>query len=69
MIAKPNLPIYARGGDTVTSVSRFIKQPDAFRHDTEKTEFKKVGKGGSLSKLTGDKSGKSGRLPKKGHSK
>lgn len=45
---------YACGGDVVTSRSRFMKTPDAFRHDSEKTEFKKAGKGGTLSKLDGE---------------
>lgn len=49
-----HLDIYACGGDVSTTRSQFLKQSDAFRHDTEKTNFKKVGKGGSMSKLAGD---------------
>ena len=54
MIARPSLLIYAKGGPEVTTRSRFLKQPDAFREDSEKTDFKKVGKGGSGAKLVGD---------------
>jgi len=42
---------YAHGGDCCSSRSVFMKVPDAFRHDTEKVDYKKVGKGGSLSKM------------------
>lgn len=45
---------FAQGGDVITTRSRFMKTPDAFRNDSEKTDFKKIGKGGTLSKLTGD---------------
>lgn len=45
---------YARGGDVITTRSRFMKVPDAFRNDTAKTDYDKKGKGGTLSKLEGD---------------
>jgi hypothetical protein len=45
---------FAQGGDVITTRSRFLKTPDSFRHDSEKTNFTKVGKGGSQSKLEGD---------------
>jgi hypothetical protein len=45
---------FACGGDVITTRSRFLKTPDSFRNDSEKTDFKKVGKGGTLSKLEGD---------------
>jgi hypothetical protein len=41
---------YAHGGKCFNSVSRFIKAPDTFRDDNEITDYKKVGKGGSMSK-------------------
>jgi hypothetical protein len=48
------LDIFARGGDEVTSRSRFLKQLDSFRTDSEKTDFAKTGKGGAMSKLSGE---------------
>jgi hypothetical protein len=45
---------YACGGEVFTTRSRFMKTPDSFREDSEKTDFKKVGKGGSQSELEGD---------------
>jgi hypothetical protein len=42
---------YAHGGKCFNSRSRFMKVPDSFRENTEKTDYDKVGKGGSMSKL------------------
>lgn len=49
---------YAKGGATLGRSRDFMKEPDAFRTDTgpsAKQEYSKTGKGGELSKLTGDK--------------
>jgi hypothetical protein len=45
---------FARGGECITTRSRFMKVPDTFRTDIQKVDHAKVGKGGTLSKLTGD---------------
>jgi hypothetical protein len=47
---------YAVGGPPITTKSRFLKTPDAFRSKVEvqKTDYEKTGKGGELSKTTGD---------------
>lgn len=49
---------FATGGEVITSKSRFMKSQDVFRTDIERTNYNKSGKGGELSKLTGDKSEK-----------
>ena len=45
---------YASGGPSITTNSRFLKSPDVFRTSIEQQDYKKVGKGGSLSKLNGE---------------
>ncbi len=45
---------YAQGGESITTRSRFLKTPDVFRTSIEKQDYDKVGKGGSLSKLSGE---------------
>lgn len=47
----PKKAKYAHGGGCFTTVSKFYKSPDPFRDDDEITDYKKVGKGGSLSKM------------------
>jgi hypothetical protein len=42
---------YAHGGKCFSSRSIFMKVPDSFREDTEKTDYDKKGKGGTLSKM------------------
>ena len=44
MIAKLNLQIFAHGGPEITTRSRFLKTSDAFRDDSEKTNFAKSGR-------------------------
>jgi hypothetical protein len=45
---------YAQGGASISTRSRFMKAPNPFTDDNEKTDFKKSGKGGTLSKTEGD---------------
>jgi len=45
---------YAKGGECITSRSRFMKVPDSFRTGEQKNDFKKVGKGGTLAKMEGE---------------
>ena len=67
MTPKSNrLDIYARGGEVITSRSRFMKSADPFRTDTERNGYGKTGKGGAMSKMKGDKSTP---LPKRGSRK
>jgi hypothetical protein len=47
---------FAKGGDEITSRSRFLKTPDVFRTSIERQDYDKTGKGGEQSKMTGDKS-------------
>jgi hypothetical protein len=51
---KPLNAKFARGGPVVTSVSRFMKTPNVFLTDTQRTDYDKKSKGGELSTLTGD---------------
>ena len=45
---------FAKGDDAATTRSRFLRTIDSFRHDSERADFAKTGKGGSMSKLAGD---------------
>ena len=45
---------FAKGGDVITTKSRFLKVPDSFRTGQQKNDFAKSGKGGTLSKTEGD---------------
>lgn len=45
---------FAKGGDVITSKSRFMKVPDTFRTDIQRVDYDKTGKGGELSKLEGE---------------
>ena len=45
---------YACGGDQFMSRSRFMKAPNPFTEDNEPVDYTKVGKGGSMSKLSGE---------------
>jgi hypothetical protein len=47
---------YARGGEVISTRSRFFKAQDQFRTDIERNDYEKKSKGGELSKLEGDKS-------------
>lgn len=55
---------FARGGPPITTRSRFIKTPDAFRTGIQKTDFDKTGKGGELSKTEGETKAKTPPKPK-----
>ena len=52
--SRPTNVKYARGGDVVTTRSRFFKSPDSVRTGTQVNDFHKSGKGGSLSKMSGE---------------
>lgn len=45
---------YACGGDVVTTRSRFFKSPNSVRTGIQKNDFEKSGKGGTLSKMSGE---------------
>jgi hypothetical protein len=45
---------YAKGGECITTRSRFLKTPDVFRTSIEEQDYDKKGKGGTLSKTEGD---------------
>jgi hypothetical protein len=51
----PVVAEFAAGGPMVnTSRSRFMKVPDVFRTDIERTDYDKKSPGGEQSKTTGD---------------
>lgn len=43
-----------RGGPPLTTTSRFFKTPDTFRTSLQEQEYRKSGKGGKLSKTSGE---------------
>lgn len=45
---------FAKGGDCITTRSRFMKSADVFRTSIEQQDYTKKGKGGDLAKLEGD---------------
>lgn len=46
---------YARGGEKLAPTrSRFLKTPDVFRTDIERTNYEKKSPGGEMSKTVGD---------------
>ena len=45
---------YASGGPSITTRSRFMKVPDTFRTSLQEQDYKKKGKGGTLSKTEGE---------------
>jgi len=45
---------YARGGECITTRSKFMKTPDSFRTGEQKNDFGKSGKGGTLAKTEGE---------------
>ena len=45
---------YAKGGECITTRSRFMKVPDTFRTSLQQQDYDKKGKGGTLSKMEGD---------------
>lgn len=45
---------YAKGGECITTRSRFMKVPDTFRTSLQKQDYDKKGKGGTLSKMKGE---------------
>lgn len=55
---------YARGGDVITTRSRFLKTPDVFRTSIEQQDYDKKGKGGTLSKMEGDTKSEKAIKPK-----
>jgi len=61
----PRTVKYATGGPEVTTRSRFLKTADAFRYDTEPTDYDKAGKGGTMSKLAGDSKSEKPVKPRK----
>jgi hypothetical protein len=46
--------VFARGGPAIGSRSRFMKTPDTFRTDIQRTGYKKKTPSGELSKTPGD---------------
>jgi hypothetical protein len=45
---------FARGGDCITTKSRFLKTPNVFTTSIERQDYGKTGKGGELSKMSGE---------------
>lgn len=45
---------YAKGGAILTQTSRFMKTPDTFRTNMQRTDYEKKSKGGEMACLTGD---------------
>lgn len=45
---------FAKGGEEITTKSRFLKVPDSFRTGQQKNDFAKKGKGGTLSEMEGE---------------
>jgi len=52
--SRPTNVKYARGGDVVTTRSRFFKGPDSVRTGITKVNYEKSGKGGTMSKMQGE---------------
>lgn len=52
----PVTATFATGGPVLGSRSRFMKTPDSFRTDIQRSDYDKSGKAGELAKPTGDKS-------------
>lgn len=55
---------FARGGDCITTKSRFLKTPNVFTTSIEEQDYPKVGKGGSMSKLSGESKSKTPPKPR-----
>jgi hypothetical protein len=55
---------FAKGGEVITTKSRFLKTQDVFRTSIEKQDYGKKGKGGELSKTEGDSKSKTPIKPK-----
>lgn len=45
---------YAKGGEVITSKSRFMKEQDTFRTSIQRTNYDKKSPGGELSDTEGD---------------
>jgi len=45
---------FAKGGEVITTRSKFLKTQDTFRTSIQEQDYEKSGKGGTLSKLEGD---------------
>jgi hypothetical protein len=45
---------FAKGGDILTTKSKFMKTQDTFRTGIQRTDYDKKGKGGELSKIEGE---------------
>jgi hypothetical protein len=54
----PTPATFAKGGEAITSRSRFMKAQDPFRTDIERTDYEKKSPGGEMAKTSGDKSEK-----------
>ena len=66
-IARPKTAVvFARGGEPISTRSRFIKAEDPFRDDNEPTDYKKAGKGGDLSRMSGDTKSRKPIKPQRG---
>ena len=50
----PRAAKYARGGEVVTTRSRFFKVPDPFRTDIQREDYTKHSPGGEMSKTRGE---------------
>jgi hypothetical protein len=55
---------FAKGGECITTRSRFLKTPDVFRTSIEQQDYDKKGKGGTLSKMEGDSKSKKAIKPR-----
>jgi len=45
---------YAKGGECITTKSRFLNVPDTFRTSLQQQDYEKKGKGGTLAKMEGE---------------
>ena len=52
--SKPKNADYAHGGGVFNSRSQFMKAPDPFRQDKQRSDYDKTGKQGEWGKATGD---------------
>lgn len=50
----PVAATFAKGGPVVAERSRFMKTPDPFRTNIERSDYEKKSAGGELSKTEGD---------------
>ena len=50
----PTPATFAKGGEVITSRSRFMKAQDVFRTDIQRTDYEKKTPGGEMSKTESD---------------